>query len=52
VQCAIENTGDAQLFEKVKKNCPELKPEDLALLVSDGAAGGGDDGDGDEEAEE
>jgi hypothetical protein len=48
VACALEHTGDAALFEKVKKNCPELKPEDLALLVSDG---GGDDGEGDEARE-
>lgn len=48
VGCAIEHTGDAQLFEKVKKNCPELKPEDVAELVA-GDGEGGDEGDGDGE---
>lgn len=53
VGCALEHTGDAQLFEKVKKNCPELKPEDLAELVSGGGdgGGGGDEGDGGDDEE-
>ncbi|MFO0595486.1 MAG: hypothetical protein U0228_09285 [Myxococcaceae bacterium] len=50
VGCAIEHTDDEQLFEKVKKNCPELTPADLADLSAAGGAGGdGDDEGGDEE---
>jgi hypothetical protein len=35
VGCAVENTSDEALFEKVKKNCPELTAEDLAALEAE-----------------
>jgi hypothetical protein len=46
VGCALEHTGEDDLFERVKKNTPELTPADIAELD---AAGEGGDEDGDED---
>jgi hypothetical protein len=34
VGCAMEHTGDDQLLEGIKKNCPELTPVDVAELTA------------------